>query len=164
MYCPRPIVLIWQKNQFIGGQEAVYTTQVDNSGSDYQAQWHFHFLSPIVLRGLPSKYKVFLQKQELHPLPPCQATSAWIFNTFQCVKLFASWRHGSSFNTFLSMSGTFCFLTPSPSYWEWSQIVDILTSSTDEAVLPGVVEDLWARQLLNRLLLQSAPHKSQSLL
>ena len=96
MYCPRPIVLIWQKNQFIGGQEAVYTTQVHNSGSDYQAQWRFHFLSPIVPRGLPSKYKVFLQKQELHPLPPCQATSAWIFNTFQRVKLFASWRHGSS--------------------------------------------------------------------
>ena len=100
MYCPRPIVLIWQKNQFIGGQEAVYTTQVDNSGSDYQAQWHFHFLSPIVLRGLPSKYKVFLQKQELHPLPPCQATSAGIFNTFQCVKLFASWRQGSSHLSF----------------------------------------------------------------
>ena len=163
MYCPRPIVLIWQKNQFIGGQEAVYTTQAHNSGSDYQAQWRFHFLSPIVPRGLPSKYKVFLQKQELHPLPPCQATSAWIFNTFSMRKtvcFLTPW----IFSTFLSISGTFCFSTPSPSYWELSQIVHILTSSTDEAVLPGVVEDLWARQLLNRLLLQSAAHKYHPLL
>ena len=149
MVCPCSIVLILPKNQFIWWQELVYTALIHSSGSHNEAQrWQVAFLSSD--RG-PSKVRTSSSSASTVHWDSVERNLIQIFCLLQDFWLFVGVMPHlylpdeavlPGVNCSFSVCNIFLFGISTISFC--TRIYPKLSTlaATDEAVLPGVVQDL----------------------